>query len=64
MIDPSGGSGATMSAVERTGRRAVLAEIDPRYVEVIVRRWQDTAMLDGDGQPFNEIAAARGTLAI
>jgi hypothetical protein len=38
-------------------------EIDPRYVDVIVRRWQgftgQSAMLDGDGRSFDEIADYR-----
>jgi DNA modification methylase len=41
-----------MIAAERTGRRAVLLEIDPAYADVIVRRWQETtgevAVLEGD----------------
>jgi len=39
------------------------ASLDPAYVDVIVRRWQDftgqAAMLDGDGRTFAEIAEAR-----
>jgi DNA modification methylase len=41
VLDPFGGSGTTMVAAERTGRRAVLLEIDPAYADVIVRRWQE-----------------------
>jgi DNA modification methylase len=41
VLDPFGGSGTTMIAAERTGRQAVLLEIDPAYVDVIVRRWED-----------------------
>jgi len=62
VLDPFGGSSTTMIAAERAGRRARLIELDPRYVDVIVRRWQEasggTATLDGDGRPFNEHAAA------
>ena len=42
VLDPFGGSGTTMIAAERTGRRARLMELDPRYVDVIVERWQGT----------------------
>jgi DNA modification methylase len=40
VLDPFGGSGTTLIAAETTGRRAALLELDPRYVDVIVRRWQ------------------------
>ncbi len=43
VLDPFGGSGTTMIAAERAGRRARLIELDPRYVDVIVQRWQETA---------------------
>ena len=63
VLDPFGGSGTTMIAAERTGRRAVLLEIDPAYADVIVRRWQETtgeaAVLDGDERVFADIAACR-----
>ncbi len=65
VLDCFGGSGTTMIAAERTGRRAVLVEIDPAYADVIVRRWQETtggaAVLEGDDHIFAEVAAARGT---
>ena len=63
VLDCFGGSGTTMIAAERTGRRAVLLELDPRYADVIVRRWQDltgkTALLDSDHLPFGEVEVAR-----
>jgi DNA modification methylase len=66
VLDPFGGSGTTMIASERTGRRAVLLEIDPCYSDVIVRRWQETtgkaAVLDGEDRTFADITAARGVL--
>ena len=66
VLDCFGGSGTTMIAAERTGRRAVLLEIDPAYADVIVRRWQDTtgeaAVLEGDDRIFADIAAARGVV--
>jgi hypothetical protein len=65
VLDPFGGSGSTLIACEKTGRHARLIELDPKYCDVIIRRWQDfsgrAAVLDGDGQPFEEIAAGRET---
>jgi DNA modification methylase len=64
VLDPFGGSGTAMIAAERTGRRAVLLEVDPCYADVIVRRWQEAigeaAVLDGEDRTFNDIAVARG----
>jgi DNA modification methylase len=40
ILDPFGGSGTTVIAAEKTGRRAALLEIDPVYVDTIIRRWQ------------------------
>jgi DNA modification methylase len=61
--DPFGGSGSTLIAAEKTGRQARLVELDPKYCDVIVRRWQGfaggEAVLEGDGRRFEEIAAAR-----
>jgi DNA modification methylase len=63
VLDCFGGSGTTMIAAERMGRRAVLLEIDPAYADVIVRRWQETtgeaAVLDGDERIFADIASCR-----
>ena len=42
VLDPFGGSGTTLIAAERTGRRAQLIELDPKYVDVIVERWQES----------------------
>ncbi|WP_439549073.1 site-specific DNA-methyltransferase [Falsiroseomonas sp.] len=63
VLDCFGGSGTTLIAAERTGRRAVLLEIDPAYADVIVRRWQETtseaAVLEGDERVFADIASCR-----
>ena len=40
ILDPFGGSGSTLMAAERTGRKSRLIEIDPHYCDVIVKRWQ------------------------
>ena len=41
VLDAFGGSGSTMIACEKTGRRARLIELDPKYVDVIVKRWEE-----------------------
>ena len=67
VLDCFGGSGTTMIAAERTGRRAVLLEIDPAYADVIVRRWQVTtgeaAVLEDDERVFADIASCRAAAA-
>jgi len=61
VLDPFGGSGTTLIAAERAGRRARLIELDPKYVDVIVDRWQalagGEAVHAGDGRRFRDIAA-------
>ena len=63
VADLFGGSGSTLIACERQNRRARLIEIDPKYGDVIVRRWQEytgkQALLEGDGRTFAEIDAER-----
>ena len=63
ILDPFGGSGTTIIACEKTGRQARVIELEPKYCDVIIRRWQDhsgkEATLDGDGRGFREIAAER-----
>ena len=63
VLDPFAGSGSTAIACERLGRRARMVEIDPRFVDVIVKRWQaysgQQACLVGDGRTFAEVALAR-----
>jgi hypothetical protein len=41
ILDPFGGAGTTLIAAEKTGRKARLIEIDPRYVDVAIERWQN-----------------------
>jgi DNA modification methylase len=41
VLDPFGGSGSTLIACEKSGRQSRLIELDPRYVDVIVKRWQE-----------------------
>jgi len=60
VLDPFGGSGTTLIAAEKSGRQARLIELDPKYVDVIVRRWQtftgDQATLESTGVTFDNIA--------
>ena len=62
VLDLFGGSGSTLIACEKTGRHARLMELDARYVDVIVRRWQEftgkQATLEADGRTFAEVEAA------
>jgi DNA modification methylase len=63
VLDPFGGSGTTLIAAERTGRHARLIELDPKYADVIVQRWQEAtggkAKLESDGRGFDELITAR-----
>lgn len=65
MLDPFAGSGTTVLAAERTGRRAAAIEIEPRYVDVAIERWQrmtgQAAVLEADGRSFSEVRAQRQT---
>jgi len=59
-LDPFGGSGSTLIACEKTGRIARMMELDPRYVDVIVKRWQEftgkQATRESDGKLFDEVS--------
>lgn len=59
IVDTFAGSGSTLIACHREGRIARLAEIDPIYVDVIVRRWQaytgEVAKREGGGKLFDEL---------
>ncbi len=58
--DLFGGSGSTLIACEKTARDCRMMELDPKYVDVIIRRWQDftgqAAIHEETGVPFNEMA--------
>lgn len=64
ILDPFGGSGTTLIACQETSRRARLLELDPRFVDVIVRRWEAftglQATLEDGGGTFGEISEQRG----
>lgn len=59
VLDLFGGSGTTLIACEKTNRQARLVELDPKYVDVIVKRWEDytglKASRESDGQAFAEL---------
>lgn len=63
ILDSFGGSGTTLIAAEKNGRLARLMELDPKYCDVIVKRWQDftgqQATLEGDGRTFEELSSER-----
>ena len=46
VLDPFAGSGTTIIAAERTGRRCYAMELDPRYVDVSLRRYRQTFDVD------------------
>lgn len=68
VLDLFGGSGSTLIACEKTGRAARLIELDPKYVDVIVRRWQDysgeQAIRESDELSFDEVALSMQTEAV
>ena len=63
VLDPFAGSGSTLIAAEKTGRRARCIEFEPKYCDVIVRRWQaytgKTAVLAASGETFETIEEQR-----
>jgi DNA modification methylase len=58
ILDPFGGAGTTLIAAEKTGRRARLIEMDPCYVDVTIKRWQNltgrTAVRAHAGTPYTD----------
>ncbi len=63
VLDPFAGSGSTLIASEKTGRKARLLEIEPAYCDVIIRRWQEFtnkhAVHKATGTTFGEVQNAR-----
>jgi len=61
VLDPFGGSGTTLIAAEKSGRVARLIELDPKYVDVIVRRWEEftgkQATREADGAALDQAAS-------
>jgi DNA modification methylase len=62
-VEPFNGSGSTLMAAEKTGRRCNAMEITPAYVDVAVKRWQDftgqQAIHEPSGKTFSELSAAK-----
>lgn len=67
IFDPFGGSGSTLIACEKTQRQARLIELDPKFVDVIIRRWQDymgeKAVLASEKKTFDEMMEGRNVSA-
>jgi len=67
VLDAFGGSGTTLVAAERTGRRGYAIELDPHYCDVIVRRLETIMSCEathiGTGKSFRELAAERNAVA-
>ena len=65
VYEPFSGSGTTIIAAETSGRACHAVELSPAYVDVAVLRWQaftgQQAVLEGNGDTFASIAAARAT---
>jgi DNA modification methylase len=63
VLDPFAGSGTTILAAERTGRMAWAMELDPKYVDVILRRWLEATGVDpvlkGTKETYTELVASR-----
>src|SRR5205085_4842738 len=61
VLDPFLGSGTTLLAAEKVGRRAFGIEIDPLYVDVAIRRWQSftkhDAILEHTGETFDQVTS-------
>ncbi|WP_249133840.1 DNA methyltransferase [Bradyrhizobium sp. AUGA SZCCT0182] len=65
ILDPFMGSGTTILAAEKVGRRAYGIEIDPQYVDVAIRRWQDFTGRDAvleTGETYDEIVGQRAAV--
>ncbi len=67
VYEPFLGSGTTLAAAESTSRVCYGIELDPKFVDVVVQRWQGMsgkqATLDGDGRTFAEISGERAQVA-
>jgi DNA modification methylase len=65
VLDPFAGSGSTLIAAEKTGRQARCVEYEPKYCDVIVRRWQaytgKAATFEGTDLTFEDFEGARAT---
>lgn len=66
ILDLFGGSGTSLIACEETNRKCFMMELDPKYCDVIIRRWQtitkQTAVLEASGESFSEICSIEDEL--
>ncbi len=63
VLDLFGGSGSTLIACEKTNRKARLMELDPKYVDVIIKRWQEftgrQAVHEASSKTFEQVTNER-----
>ena len=63
ILDLFGGSGSTLIACEKNNRRSHMMELDPKYCDVIINRWQEftgnKATLESSGETFEEVSHAK-----
>jgi DNA modification methylase len=61
VLDLFGGSGSTLIACEKTKRKCFMMELDPKYCDVIIKRWQnltsEKAILEATGEPYDKVAS-------
>ena len=59
VLDLFGGSGSTLIGAEQTGRKSFVMELDPKYCDVIIKRWQDftgqEAVMESTGKIYSEL---------
>lgn len=63
VLDAFGGSGSTLIAAEKTNRRCRMIELDEKYVDIIIKRWESftgrQAIHVATGKTYAELAAER-----
>jgi len=68
VLDLFGGSGSTLIACEKTARKAYLMELDPKYCDVIIKRWQDftgkEAIHEASGDKFNDMLSKHAAVEL
>ena len=62
-VEPFGGSGSTLMGAETTGRTCYTMEMQEKYCDVIIKRWQDftgeQATLEATGQTYDQLKQER-----
>ena len=63
VLDLFGGSGSTLIGAQQTNRNCFVMELDPKYCDVIIKRWQDytgqEAVMESTGDKFNDLKAVK-----